>query len=327
MTYDYLQWLRFIQVIVGKNGKGLDVRASHADGLRIEATIEKSILPTPNTADVTIYNLDPESENLVLKEFDEVIVNAGYAKRLPTIDDDPNDPSLYEVLTVFRGQLKHSFAGFKSGDRKVDIQAADGEKDYRKGVTRVVLEAGQSDADAVAAALEAMPNTKAGHIQTSARKLIRGKVLIEPARDTLARAAANNDAFWSHQDGVLHMVPSAGVLPTEAVVLNYETGLLDSPEISDKGIQVTSLLNPLILPNGRVKLNNGDMQVQTFQLYTSGPKFKERKLVRTTSDGVYKVFKMRHEIDSLGKCRTVSHCLAPGDRIPTGSQKKPVVRL
>lgn len=323
MSYDYLQWLRFVQVIVGKNGRGIDVRASHMDGLRIEGTIEKSLLSTPNTADLTIYNLGQTYEDLVRKEFDEVIVNAGYAKRLPAEDDDTTDPSLYTVLTVFRGSLKHSFAYSESGNRKLEIQAADGEKDYRQAVVSMSLDAGKSDADVVKEALRSMPGMNAGHIQTSSRKYLRGKVIMEPTRDTLARVAENNDAFWSSQDGVLHIVPSAAVLPTEAVVLNYETGLLGAPEISDQGIKTTCLLNPLIQPNGRVRLNNGDLKMEIFQLYANGPKSKDRKLVRVTADGVYKVFKLRHEFDSRGSARTISHSIAPGDRIPQETASRP----
>lgn len=331
MRYDYIQWLRFVQVIVGRNGKGIDLRSSHTDGLRIEATIDKNLTHTPNTADITIYNLPPDEEHQVLEEFDEIIVNAGYAKRMPTEEENTTDPSLYNVVTVFRGNIKHSFAywdrGGKGPDRKVDIQAADGDKDYHKALVSMVLAAGKTDADAVQGALRAMSSTKAGHIKTHGRKYLRGKVLLEPARDTLHRAAKNNDAFWSVQDGVLHMVPSTGVLPDEMVELNYETGLLGAPEISDKGIQTTCLLNPLIVPNGRIGLNNNEMKVQTFQLYTSGPKMRERQLVRLSPDGVYKVFKLRHEIDTHGDSKTISHSIALGDRIPTTSQKKAKVHL
>lgn len=326
MKFDYLQWLRFTQVIVGKQGRGLDVRAGHDDGLQITFTVEKTIRHTPNTADVTIYNLAPDDEHLCLKEYDEVIINAGYARSMPK-PGEALDPSKYAVFQVFRGALKHAVANWEKGDRKVTIQAADGIKDYKHAILNTFIEAGRTDADVVAAALQAMPNTRRGHIQTSSRKLLRHKVLSGPAIDALHKAAANNDAHWSIQDGALQVIKSTGVLPTEAVVMNYESGLLESPALSDKGIEVRSLLNPLVSINGRLLLNNGDIQIKSFQLYANGPKATEKKLVRLAEDGVYKVYSLRHDGDSRGDATTVSQCIALGDTLPPETKKAPLPRL
>jgi hypothetical protein len=325
VSVDTTQWLRFFQVIVGKAGKGLDVRASHADGLRVVFTVEKTLLSKPNVGDVTIYNLHPFDERLVLEEFEDLILNVGYLKRYPKPGEAAEDLGLYETRVVFSGNIKHAVSYWDTPDRKVDIQAADGDRDYRHAVVNTVLAAGTSNADEVKAALRAMASTRAGHVNVKSKKALRGKVVLGPARDVLGRIAADSDAHWSIQDGALQIVPSTGVTPDEAVVVNSETGLIGAPELSDQGIRVTSLLNPLIAPNGRVLLNNANIKIQTNQLMASGPKQKARHLVRMSPDGVYKVFKVRHEGDSRGDAKTIFECIALGDAIPVSG--KPVVRI
>jgi hypothetical protein len=323
VTHDYLQWLRFVQVVIGKDGRGLDLRSSHDDGLRIEATVEKTLTSTPDTMDVTIYNLPREEEDWVRSLKDgEVLLSAGYAKRIPTEQDNASDPSLYNVLLVLRGDLKNAL-GYQAGaSRKFEVQAADGHRAFRNSVVSTMLDAGYTDADVVRAALKGMAGLKAGSVATSPRKHLRGKVLMGPAREALDRVAANNDGFWSMQNGVLHVVPSSGLLPTEAIVLNYETGLLDAPEVSDKGIMGTCLLNPLMVPNGVVWLDNSQLKTKSVQLYTNGPKIKERNLVEHSADGFYKLIAVRHDLDSRGSAKTSFTCIAPGTKIPSAEKKK-----
>lgn len=328
MIPQYLQWLRFVQVVVGKGGKGLDIRATDQDGLRIVATIEKTVRSQPNTGNITLYNLHPDDERLLLNEFDDVIVSAGYRERQPSAGQAQDDPSLFVTHMVFRGNIKHSVAYWEEQDRKVDVQAADGDKDYREAIVQASLEAGSSDESEVRAALKSMLNTKPGFIDAKKVKRSRGKVILAPAREVLTKAAINNDAHWSIQDGNLQMVRSDGVLPSEAVEVSRETGLLGAPEVSDKGIRVTMLLNPFVEVNGRLLLNNNDMKIQETQAYAGGPKNKASHPVRLAPDGCYKVFTVRHEIDSRGDAKTIAECVAVGDAIPsTGVAKKPVVRL
>lgn len=327
MIPDYLQWLRYVQVVVGKNGKGLDLRATDRDGLRIVGTIEKTIRHQPNTCDLTIYNQHPDDERLELREFDDVIVSAGYRTRAPAPGQDHDDPSLFIAHMIFRGNLKHSVAYWDTADRKVDIQAADGDKDYRLAIVNASIEAGKSDEHEVREALRAMSSTSKGFIDVKKSKRLRGKVILAPAREVLHKAAANNDAHWSIQDGALQIVKSTGVLPNEAIVVNYETGLVGAPELSDKGVKVPMLLNPFVEINGRLWLNNNDVKIQQTHDPT-GKKSKTQLLSRLAEDGVYKVYAIRHEFDTMGEARTYADCVAVGDPIPSeGAVKKQPVRL
>jgi hypothetical protein len=312
VTIATLQWLRVCELIVGKGGDGVHVKANHQDGLRIEFIVEKTIRHTPNTADITVYNLDPAIERKFLDEFDDVVLSTGYEG---------------DAHVIFLGNIKHAVSYWDRGDRKIDIQAADGDHDYRYSIVQTVLPAGTSDVDEVKAALRAMPNTKPGQIASRGKKRVRAKVISSPAREVLHSAAASLDAHWSIQDGALQIVESTGVLDTEAVVVNDQTGLLAAPELSDKGIRVMCLLNPYIQINGKLQLNNADVKVQTSQFVVNGPKSKAKHLARLSPNGVYKVYKLRHEGDSRGEGKTIVECVALGDAIPSTSTKKAVVRI
>lgn len=324
------QWLRFVQVIVGKGGAGLDLRATHDDGLRITFQVEKTIRHKPNTGSILIYNLHPDDEKKVLDEFEDVILNVGYQNRAPTADELATNPTLYGARVVFRGNIKRAFAWWdhETGDRITEIQAADGDRDYRTAVVNTTLAAGTSEADEVAAVLRAMSNTKAGVAHVKTKKRLRGKVISSAARDVLHPIAKNNDAHWSIQDGVMQIVKSDEVLPGEAIVINEDTGLIGAPEISDKGIRVTCLLNPLIAINGKVLLNNNNIKIQQQQMFTTGPKLKAKNLVRLSPDGVYKVYKLVHVGDSRGEdATTVSECVALGDAIPAQNHRQGMARI
>src|SRR4029077_5054034 len=104
--------------------------------------------------------------------------------------------------------------------------------------------------------------SKRGYVAIKEQRHIRGRVVSGMARDVLDEIAAHSDAQWSFQDGTLQIVPVDSTLPTEAIVLASDTGLLGAPEINDKGIKATCLLNPRIRIGGKVWLDNNDVKAQ-----------------------------------------------------------------
>lgn len=65
---------RKYRVIVSDvNGVGIDVST-----LRCTFQIEKSLLETPNYAEIVLYNLSAQTENSIIKEGAKVILEAGY---------------------------------------------------------------------------------------------------------------------------------------------------------------------------------------------------------------------------------------------------------
>jgi hypothetical protein len=301
-----LQWGRVCQVITGAGGRGLLV-----DDLRITFEITKTLLRSPNTADVKIYNLHPDNEAKIKGEFDEVLVNAGYKNA---------------TQLLFRGNIRHTFRYRDGNDWITQIDAADGDRDFRHARMVVALAGGSTAHDLISKAVASFKTTSLGHFVAPAAKRIRGAVYAGPTREVLDRLAATLGSNWSIQDGSLDIVSADSTLPTKAIVINADTGMLGAPEIDDKGITVKCLLNPAIVPNGKIWLDNNDIQLRVKRQREAAPgakkpsaKTKQTEIARLDPDGVYKVYRVTHKGDTRGTGNdwvSEVHCVGLGKAIP-----------
>jgi len=304
--------MRECEVVIGvaSAGSGLSVR-----DLRIQFEITKTIGRVPNTCEIKIYNLSPDNEAKIKGEFDEVLVNAGYKGH---------------ALLIFRGNIRRTFRYRDGNDYIMQIDAADGDKDFRKSIVNTTLAAGSSSAQLLDHVVGTFSSTKRGHAVIKDRARLRGRVISSPSRDVLDDIAAESDAHWSIQDGVLEIVPVDSTLPTEAIVLRSDTGLLGAPEVDDKGIKAKCLLNPAIRVNGKVQLDNNDLRAKikiehekkasTVTHRVTSAKTK-KELARLDPDGIYKVVKLVHKGDNRGSDWTTEvHCTALAKTIPAGKR-------
>src|ERR1700740_436875 len=105
------QWKRIAQVVIGKGGKGISISDA-----RIQFDVAKTVQPAPNTGIIRIFNLSPDNENKIKTEYDDVLLNAGYEG---------------SVKLIFRGNIKHVYRYRDGNDFITEIEAADGDKDFR----------------------------------------------------------------------------------------------------------------------------------------------------------------------------------------------------
>ena len=308
MTVSTLQWKRECELVIGDGTAGRGLLVKH---LRIEFKIEKTSGRIPNTALIKVYNLTPDHENQIRGEFDEVLLNAGYEG---------------SSLLIFRGNIRHVFRYRDGNDRITEIDAADGDKDFRKTTVNFTLAKGSSTAQLLDQVVQKFQTTKKGYAVVKDRKRLRGRVVSGSARNVLDDIATEADARWSIQDGLLEIVPVDSTLPTEAIVLRSDTGLLGAPEIDDKGIKATCLLNPRIRVNGKVWLDNNTLKAKIAKELETKPgakKVKTKKhrgeLARLDPDGVYKVYKLEHEGDTRSNTWTTQvFCVGLDKAIPSG---------
>lgn len=300
MSTPSLQWKRVAQVVIGSGGNGLLVQS-----LRIDFEITKHVEATPNEGVIKIYNLLPDNENKIKNEYDEVLVNAGYQD---------------SVRLIFRGNIKHVFRYRKGNDYITEIEAADGDADYRRAFMNEALAAGTTVNQLVDRAVSSFGTTIKGHVQVTNHKHIRGIVVSGNTRDVLTNVARKSGANWSIQDGQLHIVKVDSVLPDEAIVVNIHTGLLTTPEVSDKGIKVKCLLNPQIRVNGTIKLDNNNIKLRIRKQHHLGKNVTKKTQtgpVRLDPDGLYKVIWMEHSGDTRGNDWTTEMvCIGLSQPIP-----------
>lgn len=309
---------RVCQVLVGDNGNGdvspstglliQNVQEDGSPGLHITFEIQKTIYRTPNVALVKIYNLNSTSEKKVDKEFNDLIIQCGYHG---------------QVRVCFRGNIRFAYHYREVNDRIVEINAADGDKDFHNAIVNFTLAAGHSDQQTVDSLLTSFQATTLGHVhgKNLKAKRLRGKTYVGSARDVLDQIARESDGNWSIQDGKLILVPVDSVLPGEAIAVSSETGLLGAPEVNDKGITIKVMMDPRIIPGGKLWLMNNEVKQKHLKAEKTGQK---RKLhgpnvpVRTDPDGVYKVYAVKHVGDTRGgdwysECK----CVALDSPIPS----------
>lgn len=303
MTLETVNWGRVCTVEVGKDlGNGAAAGLKALESFQIIFQVEQSLRGPPNTANIQIYNLNPSNGSKVKKEFDQVRLTCGY-KGNPRV--------------IFWGNIKFSTTYREKTNWLTEVQAADADKAYNQSHVAVTLSEGRNAYHAVDEILKQMPGVRKGHIELPETAYTRGKVLLGPGPKLLEQLARDNAAAWSITNGTLNIVRADSILPSQAVVVNADTGMLGAPEVSGKGIKVRMQLNPMVVPNGTIILDNSNIKIQANQLYTNGPKIKEKKLVRLDPDGRYKVYKLRHQGDTRGTdWYTEAECIGLGQPIP-----------
>ncbi|WP_071058741.1 hypothetical protein [Pelistega sp. MC2] len=212
------------------------------DKLRVGFEVDKTINEKPNPAFIRIWNLNRDHLNQLLnKEYTRIVLSTGYQ----------------ELRPIYSGDITKVKVMREGVDFVLEIESADGFKDYTTARSSVTLKAGATDEEIIAEVQKTMPNVKRGALDfPNKRKLPRGRVLNGDSRAILRKIAVNNKADWSIQDGELIFLPRDKVLDTEAVLLSQDTGLIGSLEQTDDGLELTCLLNPLLQIGGMVRLES-----------------------------------------------------------------------
>lgn len=81
------------------------------------------------------------------------------------------------------------------------------------------------------------------------------------SKDQLDVLTKDNGAEWSIQDGELNITQVGEPIDDIAVILRADTGLLEHPTITDKGVNVKAQLNPDIRPGKLIRLEPIAVQV------------------------------------------------------------------
>ncbi len=305
-----LQYRRHISLIVtGTNitgPNGLDLSA-----LRIKFSVKRSSNMTPNCADIRIYNLDQNTALAIKKQYRQVILQGGYNSNFGVI---------------FKGNIKQVIIGRESAtDTFVDLNCGDGDLAYNYAVVNSTLAGGSSMSDQLKqiAAPMADLNTALGGNQPAFQPTIlpRGKTLWGTSRDYLRTFAQQNALTWSIQDQQVQFIHQQGYAPGESVVLTSKTGMIGTPQQTNIGVNVVCLMNPLINPGRRIKIDNAS--VAQLKIDLGNPKDPVNLAPPLTADGVYYALVIEQQGDTRGVdwytkliCCTVNPSTNPINSVP-----------
>ncbi|MBH3360766.1 phage protein [Pseudomonas guariconensis] len=281
------QYLRQISLKIGSDTEAIDL-----SDLRIRFAVRRGTISTPNTADIRVYNVSADTaKKAQLKEFGRVVLQAGYAGN-------------YGV--IFDGTIKQVRRGRESQtDTYLDITAADGDSAYNWSVINMSLAAGSTAQDHLKAAVQVMEDrgvTMGEAPPLSTNKLPRGKVMFGLTRDVLDNLGRTQDVSWSIQDGKMTLIPNTAYLPGEAIVVNYQTGMVGLPEQTQNGVNVRMLLNPSVKIGRLLKLDNASIQQFRYgvSLYDQAHNDIIHNQIALNADGMYKTMVADHYGDTRG---------------------------
>lgn len=280
-----LQWKRKLSLIVtDAAGNALDLSL-----LRITFKVIQSEISTPNTAQIRVYNVAPQTSDKLISDFTRAKAARSELARV-TLSAGYEDGQ-YGV--IFNGEVKQYRRGRENAtDTYFDIVAADADSAYNYSTISRTLAAGATARDIINAAAEAMApfNVRLGPVpdNLATSPLPRARTLFGMTRDFLRQVCDLINCNWSIQNGTLTFTPRLGYVEGPVVVLTSASGLIGFPEQTQDGIQAQCLINPSIYVGRRVKLDNASVQTYRVGLpYLA--EVQDNLVPPINNDGLYRV--------------------------------------
>lgn len=239
-------------------------------GLRVNFEITKSILSFPNLARITLYNPNQDTLSALEEKYTRIVLNAGYEGNL---------------RLLFKGDVRNVFQTKKGRDRLLTIYSGDGEKSWQNATFNKTLSENLSLRSAIEEVLKTFSDVNIGTLQglPQVADKIQGQVLSGSSKDIMDNFAEEYSLSWSIQDGEIVITPEQEPLEgDEAVLVTASTGMIGSPTVTEIGADVTTLLNPRLLPNRAFFIESLNADVTIGNLFF-------RNIKRTTAEGLYKI--------------------------------------
>lgn len=269
----------------------LNIDGNAFTALRVAFRIEKTLKPSPNQAELRIWNLNADSRKAFTKDL-LVSLEAGY------------DLAQYQVFLGNLAKVDHFrdvadwVTKARIGDGTKEIKAARVNKNWKPGSkpADIVKDLAKNFTDTIQAkgfdvriaAGNAVDKAKKGDTKGALEDFSRGYVAVGATFDELVKMGNNLGYDVSIQDKEVTWLAADETTGNTDVLLNSDTGLVGSPEQAEGEIvKARSLLNGELSPGRGVKLESdnfdGRYRVQKVVLIgdTHGPEwFSELELKR-----------------------------------------------
>ena len=218
--------------------------------LDIAFRVERDLKPEPNTAEIDIYNLAPANRKRLQGLGDAVVVlEVGYESG---------------VSTIFRGDLKSAVTRRDGADLVTQVRAGDGARARQTARVNRSFAPG-TPVEAVLREITGAMGVDTGDVGDILRAVVAGgRRILEGgfsasgnAAGELTRVTRSAGLEWSVQDGRLQLLSQGRALQGKAIRLSPDTGLIDAPEIDDKGqLRARTLIIPDLSPGKRVQVDS-----------------------------------------------------------------------
>ena len=215
------------------------------EDLRISGRIRKTLGGDPNSAEIDVYNIAPDSIAAAQQSGAIVRLFAGYS--VPRL--------------VFTGSINPEGVSVKKQgpDRVLSIEAKDGGRRYRLARINKTFDRG-TDLGEVFSELASATGLPLGAVDVpQGAQLTQGVTLTGRVSDALDTLARSLDADISFQDRALQILPRGGFSQDEAILVTSEPrgrNLIGSPAPGSEGLEIRALLDGRFLPGQRISLES-----------------------------------------------------------------------
>jgi hypothetical protein len=177
-------------LVSNAQGTALDV-----SDLRCKFAVTKTVQMQPNVSELTIYNLNAETENRLIKEGNRIVIEAGYEGE--------------QYGLIFDGDVIQPLRDKEDGvTYKLTLISMDGDRFFNNGFANTTLLKGQNARSVIENIVSKASNpAKFGSISENLNtsELTRGKVVFGLARDYLRQIALSQNATFFIEDNKVNI--------------------------------------------------------------------------------------------------------------------------
>lgn len=228
--------------------------------LRLDFEASSNRSDKPNRAVVQLYGLNEDSRDSISSDGVSIELYAGFGDNLKLI-------FLGDIIAVQDIKLNPGWA--------IRITAGDGFSAFTQTVVSKTYASGTEKKDIIKEIADSMGMAIKMGADAIAGKTAGDVTLDGLAKDALRDVVGDSGASFSAQDGELHISDIKKPIDNEAIVISSETGLLESPVVTDKGVNIRAVLNPDIRPGKLVKLESIAVQYNVPEGTTDIPRNKK----------------------------------------------------
>mgnify|MGYP001248591701 CR=1 FL=1 len=262
---------RQYKLTVGNESESLEIKH-----LRIYVESVMTLTSGPNPAKGALYELSQQTiDRITSGEFKYCTFEAGYE----------------ELGLIFMGDIRKAIVKKDGVDLILSLEVYDGFNAINLSSVSTTLKAGSTDKDIIDGLINNMElDINSAFVDAgNERQLTRAKVINGNVKKYLGQIGANQNADWSVQDGQFFMLSKDKVTNSAGYLINERTGMVGTPQKSDNGIELITLLQPEILVGSLIRVEsvvnqyNGDFKVTDIKL--SGDTHSEKWYSQITAIG------------------------------------------
>lgn len=266
--------------------------------LRVVFDIKRFAQNYPNSALVTIYNLNANTERSIIEEGYRIVVEAGYQS---------NYGQIFDGTVIQCNRQKQN-----GTDYILNILALDGNQFINEGYCSFTYAKGQTARAVVENVCNKASNPIAlGYASPQLDSIQFSKAIAYSGqpRQILNDFAKSINGTWYVDNGKLYVIAysdSADKLPAlygegelkQGVELSPATGLLGNPQQVEFGIQARCLINPKLMPYGLIHISNQYLTEQLVSIGTFSQGISTPYML--DSEGIYRICSVEFKGDARG---------------------------